>query len=193
LYNHIHTIEQRMFNSELPAQSELPGTGRLIRSTLLAMAGALLLLITIVLPAEYGIDPTGIGQRLGLTALAHANPVTDTDLSVVVNTPTDDWRDDISVTIPGYGQAELKLTMQQDEKAVFEWHTDGESLAVDVHGDGAAEQFISYETLTTSDHAGELTAGFTGTHGWYWQNKSRRSVEVTLRTKGNYSALKRVL
>lgn len=35
---------------------------------------ALALLIIIILPAEYGFDPTGIGSRLGLTELSKATP-----------------------------------------------------------------------------------------------------------------------
>lgn len=41
----------------------------LLRATLLALAVAGLLLITIVLPAEYGIDPTGVGRVIGLTKM----------------------------------------------------------------------------------------------------------------------------
>lgn len=42
---------------------------RLLRSTLIALATAVLLLVTAVLPAEYGIDPTGVGRALGLTQM----------------------------------------------------------------------------------------------------------------------------
>jgi hypothetical protein len=34
-----------------------------------ALLGAGLILVMIVLPAEYGVDPLGTGARLGLTAL----------------------------------------------------------------------------------------------------------------------------
>lgn len=43
--------------------------GRLLRSTLVALAVAGLLLVTVVLPAEYGIDPTGVGRVIGLTRM----------------------------------------------------------------------------------------------------------------------------
>jgi hypothetical protein len=46
-----------------------PDTRKLLRSTLMAAAVALVLLITVVLPAEYGIDPTRIGRVLGLTQM----------------------------------------------------------------------------------------------------------------------------
>lgn len=44
-------------------------SGGLIRSTLMAAGGALGILILFWLPAEYGVDPTGVGGLLGLTAM----------------------------------------------------------------------------------------------------------------------------
>lgn len=56
-----------MYNTDMPNRAELPSTGKLIRSTLLAAVAATVLLVTVVLPAEYAIDPTGAGRLLGLT------------------------------------------------------------------------------------------------------------------------------
>ena len=50
--------------------SEVPSTRRLLKATALALAIAGVLLVTTVLPAEYGIDPTGVGAKLGLDVLA---------------------------------------------------------------------------------------------------------------------------
>jgi hypothetical protein len=47
--------------------SAAPERKKLIVSTLVALLVAALLLVTIVLPAEYDIDPTRIGKLLGLT------------------------------------------------------------------------------------------------------------------------------
>jgi hypothetical protein len=49
-----------------PAEQDLPSTKQLVNSTLLAAGVAAALLVTVVLPAEYGIDPTGIGSITGL-------------------------------------------------------------------------------------------------------------------------------
>lgn len=46
--------------------TDLPSTRSLIKSTVIAAISAIFILITIVLPAEYGIDPTGIGNLIGL-------------------------------------------------------------------------------------------------------------------------------
>lgn len=58
-----------MYNSDIPSRAELPSSGQLIRSTLIAAVSAAVLLVTVVLPSEYGVDPTGIGRALGLTEM----------------------------------------------------------------------------------------------------------------------------
>ncbi len=56
-----------MYNTDIPTRAELPTTKQLLRSTAIAFVAALAILVTIVLPAEYAIDPTGIGRALQLT------------------------------------------------------------------------------------------------------------------------------
>lgn len=56
-----------MYNTDLPTRAELPAAGQLLRSTIIALLVAAVLLVTTILPAEYGIDLTGIGRVLGLT------------------------------------------------------------------------------------------------------------------------------
>lgn len=55
-----------------PSTPKLPSTARLVKATLVSILVAAVILVTTVLPAEYGIDPTGIGARLGLDALQPA-------------------------------------------------------------------------------------------------------------------------
>jgi hypothetical protein len=56
-----------MYNTDLPSRADLPSSARLLRSTIIAAVGAAAILVTVVLPADYGIDPTGAGRLLGLT------------------------------------------------------------------------------------------------------------------------------
>lgn len=58
-----------MYNNARPAAADLPSARKLLRSTLVALAIAIAMLVTVVLPAEYAIDPTGIGRILGLTEM----------------------------------------------------------------------------------------------------------------------------
>lgn len=46
--------------------ADVPSSRALLRSTLIAAGVAFILLVTVVMPAEYGVDPTGIGRLLGL-------------------------------------------------------------------------------------------------------------------------------
>lgn len=86
----------------------LPTTGRLLRATALAIIVAGILLITIVLPAEYGIDPTGIGRLLGLDALSSTSvepEVTPTD-AVAPEPGQDRNADAVSNATAAFGASE---------------------------------------------------------------------------------------
>ncbi len=58
-----------MYNSDIPTRAELPSSAQLLRSTVIAIVAAAGILVTIVLPAEYAIDPTGLGRMLKLTEM----------------------------------------------------------------------------------------------------------------------------
>ena len=58
-----------MYNANHPDRSDLPTTARLLQSTGVALVTASVILVTAVLPAEYGVDPTRIGSLLGLTEM----------------------------------------------------------------------------------------------------------------------------
>ncbi len=51
---------------ESPRDDELPTPRQLRRATVFAVLLALAIALIVVLPAEYGVDPTGLGRRIGL-------------------------------------------------------------------------------------------------------------------------------
>ena len=55
-----------MFNTNIPSENDLPSSSQLLRSTIVALFVAVMLLLCIIIPAEYGTDPTGIGALVGL-------------------------------------------------------------------------------------------------------------------------------
>ena len=258
-----------------PADGHVRGvhatSGGLIRSTLLAGGAALAVLTVFYLPAEYGIDATGIGGVLGLTEMgqikqqlyaeaaaedaaagatlaiadpalidrldrieaqlaavaavigvplteaaapaapepeAAPEPVAEPALaegvpeeSAVVETPVEaavaeaaaapGWRDEASYTLaPGEG-VEVKLVMQEGQTARFEWTANGSVVNFDTHGDGGGQK-VSYEQgRGVPDQIGELTAAFTGNHGWFWRNRTDTPLTVTVRTAGDYAEMKK--
>jgi len=102
---------------------------------------------------------------------------------------TDAWRDEESVTLEPDQGIELKLVMQQGAIAQFEWTANGAVLNHDTHGDGSGRS-ISYEKgRSVPEQAGEITAAFTGNHGWFWRNRTDEPVLLTLRTRGDYEQL----
>ena len=205
-----------MYNSDTPSQAELPSSKQLIKSTILAAIAAIVILFTVVLPAEYGIDPTGVGKLLRLTemgqvkqqlaeeAAADAAGLVATGTSDIDNmteqtintTPTDttvadgQWRDEIPFTLtPGEG-IEIKMKMSEGDKANYSWAVTGGEVNFDTHGD-ALGKAISYEKgRGVASDEGVLEAAFTGNHGWFWRNRGDSDVQVVLRTRGDYSTIK---
>ena len=211
-----------MYNSDMPTRAELPSKRKLIRSTLIAAMSAAILLVTVVLPAEYGVDPTRIGKVLGLTEMGQikqqlaaeavndlsenqvevlpVNPmpsIQPIDISkglVLEAKPMPAWGDETVLSLEPGAAAEVKLVMKKGAKAEFEWVTNQGHLNSDLHADGANKDFISYrQGRAERSDVGNFIADFDGVHGWYWRNRSDVVVTVTLRVRGDYSEVKRVL
>jgi hypothetical protein len=60
-----------MYNSK-PAEGDLPTSRQLGRTTAIAAGIAIILLVGVVMPSEYGIDPTGVGRVLGLKEMGRS-------------------------------------------------------------------------------------------------------------------------
>ncbi|MDX1779857.1 MAG: transmembrane anchor protein [Thalassovita sp.] len=204
-----------MYNAQKPAPEELPSSAQLLKSTIIAFVAALAILVTVVLPAEYGVDPTRIGRALGLTEMGEIKSMlaeeaemdkqatsTDGDQSslldgifgLIVGTAqaqeAEVWKDEITFTLkPGEG-IEWKLAMEKDAVAEYRMIVEGGRVNFDLHGDGSGES-ISYEKgRGSTGEAGEIVAVFDGNHGWFWRNRDRQDVKITLQLRGDYTALK---
>jgi hypothetical protein len=186
-------------------------------SSLLATVLAVVILITAILPAEYGIDPTGLGKIMGLTVLAPAkkpvlsvtansNPSIPSDISIKEIDPkfveeqmpvfrqeaTSLWKDTVMITIPPLQGLEYKFYLEKGANLGFEWKSDGEKIHFDFHGEpkgNSTGYFKSFKITTDNKSSGTLTAPFAGSHGWYWENKTRTPIKIFLKTKGNYRIL----
>ena len=204
-----------MKNQNISNEVVKPSGKKLLLSTLLALAGAAILLVLIVLPAEYGIDPTGLGNKLGLAALNA--PVKTIQISDVTGgnealrevaipdagdpTPLpnpavfqDEQQppktDTIQITIPSEAETEIKLKLQEGKSAQFSWQVDRGDLYVDFHGHDPSfgpAFFVRYkEEQESAGGNGSLVAPFTGEHGWYWLNYNEFPVVVTITVSGYY-------
>jgi hypothetical protein len=64
----------------------------------------------------------------------------------------------------------------------------------DTHADNKQVKYHNYTKgkAVTGDE-GTLIAAFNGKHGWFWRNRSNKTVTVVLEVSGDYSHLIRVL
>jgi len=159
---------------------------KLLKYTLFSVVFATIALITVILPAEYNIDPTGAGSALGLTVFDNEKPGAGIELPAEVakeRTAT------IEVVVPAGRGVEYKFTMAQYQKLTYEWTTDGSALYFDLHGEPKGDTtgyFESYAIATLDAMKGSFTAPFAGSHGWYWKNASAVPVTVQLVVSGEY-------
>ncbi|MFT5812877.1 MAG: hypothetical protein ACI9VT_000614 [Psychroserpens sp.] len=165
-------------------------TKTLIKAGVIAILVAITLLVTCILPAEYNIDPTGIGKILGLTAINEASEKSPT-LVVERSDQNDLLRtDNVEIIIPAGKGLEYKLNMDKHAHVEYEWKTDGEPLYFDFHGEPAGDKtgyFESFSITTSNNMQGSLTTPFKGSHGWYWKNKTQQPITVSLLMKGYYT------
>jgi hypothetical protein len=204
-----------MFNAQRPSLDDLPTSRQLARATAVSIAAAAAVLVAIVLPAEYAIDPTGIGRSFGFTQMgevkvqlameADQDAAADAALavsgaapahapaSVAVATKSDVTRLTLA---PGEG-AEVKVTTTKGARVAFEWNVEGGHVNYDTHGDppNAPKSFYhGYgKGKQSTGQEGELVAAFDGKHGWFWRNRSEQPVTVTLRTEGQYSDVRQLV
>jgi hypothetical protein len=168
----------------------------LVKYTLVSLIFAAITLLTIILPAEYNIDPTGIGQTLGLTVFhdvkldttpllesGELQEKTKPAIEVIETIET------IEIIVPALSGVEYKFTMQQYKKLSYEWSTNGTALYFDLHGEPEGDTtgyFESYAIATLKGMEGSFTTPFSGVHGWYWKNTSNSPVTVQLTVKGEF-------
>lgn len=193
-----------------------PSTKYLVQATISSLLVAFALLVLVVLPAEYGIDPTGFGRATGLTAMAEppAQVIEITDViggnqslrevevpdtgdptplpnpAVFQDQPNAAKTQTLTIEIPPDGETEVKLLMQEGKVALFSWAVDQGTVYVDMHGHDATfgpDFFVRYKEEDEGTIGhGSLTAPFAGEHGWFWLNYNEFPITITLTLTGYY-------
>ena len=181
-------------HTDPPPASAQPSLRQLNRATLLAIGVAALVLVVAVLPAEYGVDPTGAGRLLGLTPMGEmkkqqaqgeastAGAAGDS----ITSTPSGGTQ--VRIVLRPYGGREVKAWMKAGVEMRYTWSTDGEAVEYEFHGDhddGRSDNVSSYEKGAKASAKGTLKAGFNGRHGWYWHNLKPVPVTVTATVEGS--------
>jgi hypothetical protein len=201
-----------MFNAEKPSLEELPSSAQLIRSTAIAAASAVAILVTVVLPAEYNIDPTGVGGVLGLAEMGEikAQLAEEAEADRQMMEAEDEqssllndvfglfvgaahaqeamvWRDETTFTLAPGDSADWKMEMDAGQMAEYRMLVEGGRVNFDLHGHGGGETVTYEKGRGSTGSEGEVTAAFDGQHGWFWRNRDSSDVTVTIQVRGEYA------
>jgi hypothetical protein len=166
-----------------------------------ALLVAGLILVTIVLPAEYGADPLGTGARLGLLELgvvgqqvdaleATASTTGAAQAATIVGQERPFTRDAVEFVLAPREGMEYKYRLEKGEALLYSWKaTAAVNYELHAEPDGAPRGYAqSYEKRDAVPQAsGTLTAPFSGIHGWFWENATDQPVTVTLQSAGFYT------
>jgi hypothetical protein len=170
------------------------------------------------LPAEYAIDPTGVGKALGLTEMSAPTRTlqvkdviggNETYREVKVPDPRDPvplpnpavaqiktaaaTKEVKTLTLQPGQQTEVKAVLDAAQVIVYSWKAQGGQVYTDFHGHepGAGEAFVRYEEQQSgAEGYGSLVAPFAGEHGWFWLNISEQPVTITLELTGYIREMK---
>jgi hypothetical protein len=188
----------------------------IIKQVLIALVIGTVLLVSAVLPAEYGIDPLGIGKVTGFSKLyvpeaAEGSPnlggqahkiITLQNVGSGPDVPKPESadapapavqlaerEDDVKVLVPAGKGLEYKVNMLKSGNLRYEWITDKGELYFDFHGEvkGNSNYFESYTIAYSNNMAGSFIAPFEGPQGWYFKNNSSEDITVSLKLKGQYA------
>lgn len=197
-----------MYNSNIPTDREIPSTAKLIKSTIIAIIVAVTLLVTVVMPAEYGIDPTGIGNAIGLKRMgeikvslakeAAADQAMDASSTPaqIIEIPTSNTalaqQDSMQITLAPDEGTEIKVLMAKGATVNYKWRTDGGKANFDAHADSRKLNinYHSYEKGSEVEKQGTLIAAFDGSHGWFWRNRTSQKMTITLEVSGDFTNMK---
>jgi len=204
-----------MYNVEKPSPEDLPTPAQLRRSTMAALVALVIIVVTVILPAEYAIDPSRIGRLTGLTEMGEIKMqlaaeaeadrqmlATEGDQSSLLNDvlglfvgaahaeEADTWRDEISFTLKPGASAEWKLVMVKGQMAEYRMIVEGGRVNFDLHGHGSGQSVTYEKGRGSTGSEGEIIAGFDGEHGWFWRNRDKVDVTVTVQVRGEYTEFK---
>jgi hypothetical protein len=184
-------------------QVQPPSRAKIAKAAAISLVAAAAILVIVVLPAEYGIDPLGTGAALGLTQMSAATlPVEDPVITTVGaalapiqegpigNYPAEYKFDKVEFVLGPYEYIEYKYRLDTGATMLYSWAASS-SVIHDFHGErdgGDPNDAQSFDKQDRRQAYGTFSAPFTGIHGWYWENPRGEPVTVKLTTSGYYSA-----
>jgi hypothetical protein len=171
-----------------------PSARALVRSTSVALVAAGVILVSFVLPAEYGVDPVGIGGALGLTGMSGAERSTSSQGGQgPVFSQSAGYREDArEFKLGPYEYIEFKYELATGASMLYQWKASA-PVTFNLHTDPAGKPKEASESFEKGDAAGKQGAyvsPYPGLHGWYWENPGGQEVTVQLSAVGFFKSAK---
>ncbi len=174
-----------MQTTESTGAAPQPRRAKILLATLMALCAAVLILVALVLPAEFDRDPLGVGEALGIRGLSR-----QPQLERVRDEKTGYRGEAVTFELLPFEFVEYKYRLHEGGTMLYSWSATAE-VVFDFHGepDAGPEGFAeSYRLGKADGENGAFTAPYGGIHGWFWENRGTHPVTVTLTTSGFYSA-----
>jgi hypothetical protein len=168
-----------------------PSKKKIALGAVIALAVSIVVLVTTILPAEYGIDPLGTGEALGLVILSGTVPEISVRTDGIVAQASPYRVDEIVFELEPLEELEYKYRLEAGRSMLYSW-TATNFVRSEMHAEadgspaGTAE-FFEIQEQAVQRH-GTYFAPFPGIHGWYWKNLSEQPMTLTLRTAGFYTS-----
>ena len=188
--------------ADQPTPAHTPSRRNLLLMTGGAVIAAGLILFAAVLPAEYNLDPLGLGKATGLARLWAPKEVTLAPEAgaqpLAHEYPTPYRTDTVDIPLAASGdydrkdELEYKMRMKKGGSFVYSWSVEApkEEFYYDFHGHTLTTRdkmtVSTYKQAVGISQNGSLVAPFDGIHGWYLQNQSEKPVVVKLKISGFY-------
>jgi hypothetical protein len=182
--------------------------GRLLALTGGAFLAAVLIVCGAVMPAEFDLDPLGLGKLTGVIRLWAPGEVKVGARSGSVPRAREYAQafrtDTVEIPLTGFlggrfgSELEYKVRMKKNATLIYEWEAVGPKDARDFHYDfhghtipkpGEAMSVATYRQAYGLKQQGALTAPFDGIQGWQFSNSSDNPLVVRLKLAGFYELI----
>lgn len=179
--------------------------GRMLAVAAAAAVVATVIVLAVVLPAEFNRDPLSFGRLTGLDRLSaptFRSPEGEDGGFRFAREYTRGFRSDtIDLELAAAGKRgdrlEHKVWMEQNATLIYEWTIpeipNPEDFYSDFHGHTLDEDgnnvLATYRQADGTYANGALITPFDGEHGWYFQNRSANPVVVRVKISGFYRRL----
>lgn len=168
------------------------------------LVGGALIVLGAIMPAEFNVDPLGIGKVTGIgrlwapetetfsgggAALAHSSTTEKSSHVVEISLGASDWPE---------AAVEYKVHMKPGQSIFYKWtvqNMDGTPATIpiemDQHGhdvppEGQAETVVEFRKERLLADQGSMTAPMDGIFGWYFRNHNADPVIVRVEIEGFY-------